>query len=116
MQGAGDGQLATADEHFRIVEAVAAGDEAAQVFAAVAGLRTRLAVQRTRQQVEAGLLRARFGLDDLATPAYLGTACATLLGAGGGDVGIGAFQWLGNRRASGQQGKGGGAGDRKSVV
>src|SRR5690349_23365191 len=39
-----------------------------------------------------GLLRTRFGLDDLATPAHAGTTRTALLGAGGGDIGIGAFQ------------------------
>ena len=106
VQRAGYGQLASAGEDFRIVEALATSDKAPLVFAGIAGLRTRLAVQRTRQQIEAGLLRTRLGLDDLAAPAYAGATRATLLGAGGGDVGISTFQRFGNRCAAGQQGEG----------
>src|SRR6185312_6893415 len=111
VQGSSHGQLAPASEHLGVVEAVATSDEAAIVLAGVARSWPRLAIQRARQHEEAGLLRAGFGLDDLAAPTHRGAARAALSCAGGGDAAVGSLQWLGNRRATAQQGDGGDEGE-----
>src|SRR5690348_8254506 len=111
VQGAGDGHFAPAREYFRIIETVAASDESPLAFPSAAGLRACLAVQWARQQVETGLLRARLGLDDFTPPAHTGSTGATLLGTGGGYIRVGAFERLGYRRTSAQQGECGDDGD-----
>jgi len=65
VQAAGDGQVASLGKYFRIVEPLAAGDEAAVAAIAVVA-RPRVRIQLARQDFEAGDVGARLDIDDLA--------------------------------------------------
>ena len=110
MDRSGHGQLATAGEDFRIIEALAAGDEATLIFARRVGFRACLTVERPGQKVETGLLGTGFGPDNLASPSHGRATGTALLCACGGYVGVIAHKGLGNRRTSGQQSECGGEG------
>src|SRR5690606_27099255 len=109
VDAAGEGDLAIRGEHRRVVEAAAAGDETTAGLVAVAQ-RPAGAVQPGRDHLEAGPVRAGFGLDDAAAPAHVGAKVTTGRRVLRRDRVVLALQrlGLGGTGGQGEAGKGGG--------
>src|ERR1041385_125781 len=68
VQAAGDGQVAASDVDGRIIETLAAGDEAS--VAVIVPVRARIRPEFAREHFKTGGIGARFDVDDFAAPAY----------------------------------------------
>src|SRR5690606_25486235 len=84
---AGERHLAVGLEQRRVVEALAAGDEASADL--VAGpVRTALAVEAGGDHLEAGAVLLRLDADDAAAPAHQGAGGVARRGLVRGDAGV----------------------------
>src|SRR5690606_39829165 len=111
----GEADLAVLLEHRRIVEAGAAGDEAA---AGVVGtpVRPAVGVEPRGDDLEAGAVFLRLDLHDAPAPAHRGAGAVELGGLARGDLVELALQRLGHGTAGCEQRTGqAGGGDRTEV-